>query len=111
MHDTAERVRRVQLRAGELHRKRENRFLNGLTSLCALLALSMIGAFAAMTGGGQGGMVSGLYGAMLLFEDAGGYVLAAVLSFAAAVIITALCIRSREKTKKNSNNAERNEKK
>ena len=61
----------------------------------------------------QGGMVSGLYGAMLLFEDAGGYVLAAVLSFAAAVVITVLCIHSRERTKKNKNNdnTEENEKK
>ena len=32
---------------------------------------------------------------MLLREDAGGYVLVAVLSFAAAAAITALCIRLR----------------
>ena len=33
----------------------------------------------------------GAFGAMLLREDAGGYVLVAVVSFAAAVVITALC--------------------
>ena len=32
---------------------------------------------------------------MLLREDAGGYVLVAVVSFAAAVVITALCFRLR----------------
>ena len=37
----------------------------------------------------------GVFGAMLLREDAGGYVLVAVLSFAAAAAITALCIRLR----------------
>ena len=37
----------------------------------------------------------GMFGAMLLREDAGGYVLVAVLSFAAAAAITALCIRLR----------------
>ena len=37
----------------------------------------------------------GRVGAMLLREDAGGYVLVAVLSFAAAAAITALCIRLR----------------
>ena len=39
---------------------------------------------------------------MLLREDAGGYVLVAVVSFAAAAAITALCIRlrSRENQKK-----------
>ena len=44
----------------------------------------------------------GAFGAMLLREDAGGYVLVAVISFAAAAAITALCfrLRSREKQKK-----------
>ena len=39
----------------------------------------------------------GVFGAMLLREDAGGYVLVAVVSFAAAVVITALCIRLRNR--------------
>ena len=44
----------------------------------------------------------GVFGAMLLREDAGGYVLVAVVSFAAAVVITALCfrLRNRETQKK-----------
>ena len=44
----------------------------------------------------------GVFGAMLLREDAGGYVLVAVVSFAAAAVITALCfrLRIREKQKK-----------
>ena len=37
----------------------------------------------------------GSFGAMLLREDAGGYVLVAVVSFAAAAAITALCFRLR----------------
>ncbi len=111
MHDTAERIRRVRLRAEELHRKRESRFLGGLGSLCMVLTFSLIGAIGALTGGGRGGMVPGLYGAMLLYEGAGGYVVVAVLSFAAAVVITVLCIRSREKIKRNKNNTEENEKK
>ena len=39
----------------------------------------------------------GVFGAMLLREDAGGYVLVAVVSFAAAVVITALCFRLKSK--------------
>ena len=39
----------------------------------------------------------GVFGAMLLREDAGGYVLVAVVSFAAAMAITALCIRLRNR--------------
>ncbi len=41
--------------------------------------------------------VWGVFGAMLLREDAGGYVLVAVVSFAAAAAITALCIRLRNR--------------
>ncbi|MGI6752616.1 MAG: hypothetical protein ACOX4U_08450 [Anaerovoracaceae bacterium] len=100
MYDTAERVRRVRMRAGQLHRKRENRFIGGLASLCSMLALFLIGAVCAMTDGAQGGVVSSLCGAMLLYENAGGYVLAGVLSFAAAVVITVLCIRYRAKMEK-----------
>ena len=102
MRNTAERVRQVRLRAGELSRDRENRLLGGLTFLCAALALSLIGIVGAMTGSwvGSGGTAPDFCGAMLLYEDAGGYVLVGVLSFAAAVLITVLCIRSREKAKR-----------
>ena len=43
-----------------------------------------------------------MFGAMLLREDAGGYVLVGVISFAAAAAITALCfrLRNRENRKK-----------
>ena len=58
--------------------------------LCAVLMQ------AAGTAVGQGQTAAwGVFGAMLLREDAGGYVLVAVVSFAAAVVITALCIRLR----------------
>ena len=47
-------------------------------------------------------LVLSWFGAMLLREDAGGYVLVAVVSFAAAAAITALCfrLRNRENQKK-----------
>lgn len=109
MHDTAERIRRVQQRAGALRRKKENRFLGGLSSLCAVLAFFLVGAVGAMTGGGHCGTVPSLYGAMLLYEDAGGYVLAAVLAFTAAVVITVLCIRYRTKSEKHNNGNKKEE--
>ena len=39
----------------------------------------------------------GVFGAMLLREDAGGYVLVGVVCFAAAAAITALCFRLKSK--------------
>lgn len=98
MHDTAERVRRVRLRAEELRRKREDLILGGLGSLCAALALALVGTVGAMTGGGQGGTVPGFYGAMLLRDGAGGYALVGVLSFMAGVVATALGFRYGKKT-------------
>ena len=47
---------------------------------------------------GQGQTAAwGGFGAMLLREDAGGYVLVGVVCFAAAVVITALCFRLRKR--------------
>ena len=100
MHDTVERVRLVRLRAGELHRKRENRLLGGLVSLCAVLSFFLVGTIGVMTGGGRGN-VTGLYGTMLLFDEAGGYVLVGVVSFMVAVVITLICIRGEKKNGKN----------
>ena len=41
----------------------------------------------------------GVFGAMLLREDVGGYVLVAVVSFAAAVVVTVFCTRLRKNNK------------
>ena len=99
MYDTAERIRLVRLRVGELHRKRENLLLGGLASLCGVLSFLLIGTVGAMTDGGLGN-VPGFYGSMLLFDDAGGYVLVGVISFTAAVVITLMCIRGKKRNEK-----------
>ena len=66
-----------------------------------LLFAALIQTAGAVIGQGQTA-VWGVFGAMLLRKDAGGYVLVAVASFAAAVVITALCfrLRNRENQKK-----------
>ena len=46
---------------------------------------------------GQPMEAPGMYGTILLHEDAGGYVLVGVISFTVAVVITALCIKLRER--------------
>ncbi|WP_242822980.1 hypothetical protein [Syntrophobotulus glycolicus] len=89
----------VAQRVNVLHRKREKRLSEALSALCLMLTGSLVGAIGALGGRGQGS-VTGLYGATMLFEDAGGYVLVGVIAFAAAVAITVLCIHYREKRKK-----------
>lgn len=109
MYDTEMRVAMVEQRLDVLHRKREKRLTGALSMLCLMLTVSLTAAIGALGGRGKGG-VTGLYGATMLFEDAGGYVLVGVIAFIAAVSITVLCIRYREKGKKICDKQEEDEK-
>ena len=101
MYDTARRVALVKQRVRENTRRRQRRGIYGLSAMCMLLFAVLMQAVGTVVGPGQP-EAWGVFGAMLLREDAGGYVLVAVVSFAAAVVITALCfrLRNRENQKK-----------
>ena len=101
MYDTARRVALVKQRVRENNRRRQRRGIYGLSAACMLLCAALMQAAGTVVGPGQTA-VWGVFGAMLLREDAGGYVLVAVVSFAAAAAFTALCfrLRSRENQKK-----------
>ena len=94
MYDTARRVALVKQRVRENTRRRQRRGIYGLSATCMLLFAVLMQAVGTVAGPGQPD-AWGVFGAMLLREDAGGYVLVAVVSFAAAVAITALCFRLR----------------
>ena len=96
MYDTARRVTLVKQRVWENTRRRQRRGIYGLSAMCMLLFAALMQAAGTVVGPGQP-EAWGVFGAMLLREDAGGYVLVAVVSFAAAVVITALCFRLRSK--------------
>ena len=94
MYDTARRVALVKQRVRENTRRRQRRGIYGLSAACALLFAVLTQAADAFAVQGQTA-TWGVFGAMLLREDAGGYVLVGVVSFAAAAAITALCFRLR----------------
>ena len=94
MYDTARRVALVKQRVRENTRRRQRREAISLSAFCLMLFTALAGAAGTVAGPGQP-EAWGVFGAMLLREDAGGYVLVAVVSFAAAVAITALCFRLR----------------
>ena len=94
MYDTAKRVALVKQRMRENTRRRQRRGIYGLSAACVLLCVVLMQTAGMVVGQGQPA-AWGVFGAMLLREDAGGYVLVAVVSFAAAVAITALCFRLR----------------
>lgn len=101
MYDTAIRVALVKQRVRENTRRRHRREAISLSAACMLLFMVLTQAAGTVVGPGQTA-AWGVFGAMLLREDAGGYVLVAVVSFAAAAAITALCfrLRSRENRRK-----------
>ena len=101
MYDTARRVALVRQRVRENTRRRQRRGIHGLSAACMLLCAALMQAAGTLIAPGQTA-AWGSFGAMLLRQDAGGYVLVAVVSFAAAAAITALCfrLRNRENQKK-----------
>ena len=96
MYDTAKRVALVKQRVRENTRRRQRREAMSLSAACMLLFAVLMQAAGTVVGPGQTA-ACGVFGAMLLREDTGGYVLVGVVSFTAAAVITALCIRLRNR--------------
>ena len=91
----ARRVALVKQRVRENTRRRQRREAISFSAFCLMLFTALAGAADALIVRGQTA-AWGVFGTRLLREDAGGYVLVAVVSFAAAAI-TALCIRLRNR--------------
>ena len=101
MYDTTERVRRAKRAARQMLRKQERRALRRLGTLCMALALVLTGALTHFAGSIPG-TVQDAYGATLLADSAGGYVLVGVAAFVIAVALTVICMRLHERDKRNS---------
>ena len=106
MYDTARRVALVKQRVRENTRRRQRRGIYGLSAACVLLCVVLMQTAGMVVGQGQPA-AWGVFGAMLLREDAGGYVLVAVASFAAAAAITALCFRLRIRENRRKDGADK----
>ena len=106
MYDTARRVELVKKRVREMTRRKRRHGIYGLSAMCMLLFAVLMQAVGTVAGPGQP-EAWGVFGAMLLRRDAGGYVLVAVVSFAAAVVLTVLCIRLRDREKLRKDRADR----
>ena len=106
MYDTARRVALVKKRVRDNTRRRQRRSVYGLSAACMLLFAALIQAEGVVVGQGQTA-AQGIFGAMLLRKDAGGYVLVAVVTFAVAVVLVIACIRLREREKRRNGDKER----
>ena len=106
MYDTARRVTLVKQRVRENTRRRQRREVGALSAVCLLLLAALMQTAGTVVAPGQTA-AWGVFGAMLLREDAGGYVLVAVVSFAAAAAITALCFRLRKRENQKKDGADK----
>ena len=106
MYDTARRVALVKQRVRENTRRRQRCGVYRLSAACMLLFAALMQTAGMVIGQGQSA-AQGIFGAMLLREDAGGYVLVAVVSFAAAAAVTALCMRLRIKDNQNQDGTDK----
>ena len=106
MYDTARRVALVKQRVRKNNRRRQRREAISLSAACMLLCAALMQTAGTVIGPGQP-EAWGVFGAMLLREDAGGYVLVGVVSFTAAAVITALCFRLRIKDNQNQDGTDK----
>ena len=98
MYDTARRVALVKQRVRENTRRRQRCEAISLSAACMLLFAVLMQAAGIVVGPGQP-EAWGAFGAMLLREDAGGYVLVAVVSLPSVMVTSlpltvALAVRS-----------------
>lgn len=106
MYDTAKRVELVKKRVRENIRRKQRRGVCGLSAVCVFLLAALTQTTGLVIGQGQTAAQGG-FGAMLLREDAGGYVLVAVAAFAAAVVLVIACVRLHEREKRRNRSKER----
>ena len=97
MRTPEERLAKLHRRAAELKRERNKKALRGWGGVSVTLLFVLVAAFADITGGSGFAGGSGMTGATLLGDSAGGYVLAAVIAFTLGVIVTAILYRNRKR--------------
>lgn len=91
-----ERVKALHARMEDYRRRRERRKTRVLSGSCIGLALCLLFLIFG-EGASHWGGIAGIYsGAMMIFENAGGYVLTALAAFAAGTLVTVLCLKHRK---------------
>lgn len=98
----SEIMRRSRLATIRRYRRACRMLSGGAGALLALLALviALLPGKAAITHSGS------VYGSFLLTQEAGGYVLAAVIAFSLGVAVTLLCLKRKSKNEKQNDQEE-----
>ena len=94
MSTAEERIERMHKRAEQLQKNHDKKVVNALGTLSAFTGLLLIAVSVYIIGVPGAVTDAAMAGSSLLSENAGGYVLVAVISFTVAVLVTALCLKS-----------------
>ena len=103
------RVREIHRRTRRYRQRYEHRALSSLTAF-SLFLLAGIGALLQRVQAGGVSAVADGYGAVLLREGAGAYILVGIAAFAAGAALATLCIRHRKKPSGDRPNEDKEEK-
>ena len=99
---TDTRVRAIRSRTRQYRARCEARQLSILTA-CSLLLLAGIGLLMNHAQSSGVATVAGAYGAVLLQDGAGAYVVIGIAAFAAGVAVTVLCVRLKSRAARRMN--------
>jgi hypothetical protein len=99
MRTKQQRIELMHARAGEIRKQKTRQTMMALSVFSCVLLAGIIAVMKEFNGLHQQIENSGLTGSSLLDSGAGGYVLVGVVCFVAAVIITVVCIRLRDKNR------------
>ena len=97
MRSQQERLEQLHIRAAELTEQKERRTLNALRAVSVFLFVCLAGVISVLGGFQNTGGPDDYTGSSLLDSSVGGYVLVAVLAFAAAIVITVICMKRKDK--------------
>ena len=105
---TETRVREIRSRTRQYRRQHENRVLFSLAAFSLFLLAGIGGVFKSAQTPGIAAVADG-YGAVLLRDGAGAYVVIGLFAFVIGVTVTVLCIRLKNKSTNRTDRAEGSE--
>ena len=106
MRTAEERLALLHRRAELLEKKKELALVRLLGGVSGSLAVCLLALFTLFGQGGHGIASSGYAATSLLSENAGGYVLAALIAFALGVVVTVMLHKRRRRTGPDRHNPE-----
>ena len=105
-----ESLRQIETRSRKIRYRKQRRNVGLLATMTVLVLMVSIAVGYSLVGMKEPGSLGSVYGSFILSEEAGGYVIVGVLCFVAAVILTLVCVRYKERNEQKENGKGNDEK-